>query len=289
MNLSQKTYYGYLEGWISIILNTLLFFIKIWAGSVNNSIAMTADAWHTLSDSLTSVVVIIGFFISSRPADQEHPFGHGRTEFIASIVIGVLLGVVGFDFLIESVKKLLNHEIVFKFSLAAVIIFSISIIIKELLAQIAFHIGKKIDSSSVKADGWHHRSDAIASALIVIGALLGKRLWWIDSALGIAVSILIIKTAIDIIRGSSNTLLGENIDKKFEDNIKNEIKKIEKKIFNIHHMHLHKYGSHSELTVHICLPPDMNNYDSHEITKKIEKRLKRKFQLETTVHVEPSD
>ncbi len=108
MKTSSKTL-GYLEGWLSVGLNTALFFFKYWAGTRFGSVAMVADAWHTLSDTLTSVVVIVGFFIASRPADKGHPFGHGRAEPIGAVVIAVLLAVVGVNFLQESINRLRNY------------------------------------------------------------------------------------------------------------------------------------------------------------------------------------
>ncbi len=105
-----KTSIGYLEGTVSIIVNTLLFGLKYWVGIKTFSIAIIADAWHTLSDSLTSLVVIIGFKVSSKPADKKHPFGHGQAEIISSVIIGTLLALVGISFLIASIQKFINHQ-----------------------------------------------------------------------------------------------------------------------------------------------------------------------------------
>ena len=111
MNNNEKAkFYGYLEGWMSIIVNLILFIVKYWAGIVTGSVAIIADAWHSLSDSLTSVVVIVGVKISSKPADKEHPFGHGRAELISAIVISILLATVGLNFIIESIKFKKNME-----------------------------------------------------------------------------------------------------------------------------------------------------------------------------------
>jgi cation diffusion facilitator family transporter len=278
---------GFIEGWVSVVLNTLLFALKFWAGIVTSSVAMIADAWHTLSDTFTSVVVIVGFWVSGKPADKEHPFGHGRAEFIAAIIIGVLLGIVGVNFMVESVKRFINHIGVPTFKLFAIIVFGISIILKEALARFAFWAGKKIKSESVTADGWHHRSDAIASALIVVGALFGKYFWWIDSVLGVGVSFLILYAAYDIIKAASDKILGEAPDKEIREKIRHIINQNAPAVMNIHHIHIHRYGTHTELTVHICLPKDMSVYDSHSITKEIEDKLRKELKYETTVHVEP--
>jgi len=134
---------GYEVAWISIALNIVLFALKYWAGLTFHSVAMIADAWHTLADSLTSLVVIAGFWIACRPADEKHPFGHGRAEAIGSIIIGTLLAVIGFHFLMESLSKLKNYEPA-EFGIPAIIIFTASTVAKEGLAQISIWAGKKI-------------------------------------------------------------------------------------------------------------------------------------------------
>ena len=148
------------EGWLSIIGNIFLFVLKYWAGIVTGSIALIADAWHTLSDSVSSVIVLIGGKISQKPADEEHPFGHGRAEHIAAIIIGVLLAIVAFDFIVSSIEKFGTHEKTV-FGTIAWIVTIVSILVKEGMAQYAFWAAKKANSSILRADGWHHRTDAL--------------------------------------------------------------------------------------------------------------------------------
>ena len=277
---------GMLEGWVSVVLNTLLFGVKFWFGRASGSVSMVADAWHTLSDTLTSVVVIVGFFIMARPADREHPFGHARAEGISAIVIGVLLAVVGGSFLLDSVRRLVNFQAA-AFSVAAIVVFAASIVLKEALAQFAFWAGKKINSRAVTADGWHHRSDAIASALIVVGALVGRSVWWIDGALGIAVSLLILWTAVGIVRGSSSPLLGEAVDAVAEQRIADAIRREYPAVEDVHHLHVHRYGRNVELTVHVRLPARMTVEEAHGISQRMERRLADELGIAATVHVEP--
>jgi cation diffusion facilitator family transporter len=277
---------GMLEGWISVVLNTLLFGVKFWFGRASGSVSMVADAWHTLSDTLTSVVVIVGFFIMARPADREHPFGHARAEGISAIVIGVLLAVVGGSFLLDSVRRLISFKAA-TFSVAAIAVFAGSIVLKEALAQFAFWAGKKISSRAVTADGWHHRSDAIASALIVIGALVGRSVWWMDGALGIAVSMLILWTAIDIVRGSASPLLGESVDQVTEAHVADAIRAEYPAVEDVHHLHMHRYGRNVELTVHVRLPARMTVEEAHAISQRMENRILHGLGIVATVHVEP--
>ncbi len=287
-NRSQapKANLGYVEGWISVIVNTILFGFKYWAGAAIGSVSMVADAWHTLSDTLTSVVVIVGFFIAAKPSDSEHPFGHARAESIASVVIGVLLGVVGFGFAVESVKRLIDYQSV-TFSFFGIMVFVISIFVKEGLAQFAFWAGRKADAKSITADGWHHRSDAIASLLIVAGALFGRSLWWMDGVLGIGVSLLILYAAFDIVRTAATFLLGQAHSKALEEEIKTLIMQKQLAVKDIHHIHVHNYGAHNEITLHVRLDPEMHLADAHAITVEIEKLLNDKMSMTATVHLEP--
>jgi cation diffusion facilitator family transporter len=282
----NKNKYGYIEGFLSILINTILFFLKIIAGKKSGSISMIADAWHTLSDSLTSLVVIYGFWISSIPKDKEHPFGHGRAEVISSIIIGTLLAIVGFNFLIDSFKNFLNKKSSI-FDITGIIIFLISVVVKEALASFSIILGKKTNSRSLIADGWHHRSDALASLLIVIGIIFSKNLWWIDSILGVLVSLLIIYTAFDIIKGGSNILLGENPDEEMDKKLKDIIKNCTPELNDIHHIHIHKYGDHIEITLHARMAGETTINKAHDICNILEKEIKKELNADATLHIEP--
>lgn len=277
----------YLEGWLSIVINIGLFILKFWAGIVTGSVAIIADAWHTLSDSLSSIVVLVGVKISNKPADKEHPFGHGRAELIASIIIGMLLVVIAFNFVLESIDKLKNHESV-QFGAIAIIATVVSIVSKELMAQFAFWAGKKTKSITLKADAWHHRSDAISSIIILVGIFLGPYFWWIDGVLGLIVAIMIFYAAYEIISDASGPLLGEEPDEELIKQL-NEIS-IQKAGFDVsvHHVHMHRYGDHTELTFHIRLPKKTTLEKAHDISTEIELELKRSLNIYATIHAEPN-
>jgi len=281
-----KTFIGYLEGTVSIILNTLLFGLKYWVGMKTFSIAIIADAWHTLSDSLTSLVVIIGFKVSSKPADKKHPFGHGRAEIISSVIIGTLLAVVGVNFLIASIQRFINHQSA-SYGNLAIIVFIISVIVKEGLAQFSMRAGKKINSQSLIADGWHHRSDALVSFMVLVGIFMGGYFWWVDSIMGIIVSLVIFYTTYIILKESISTLIGEEPSEDLEAEIRKIVTNSVSHDVKLHHFHSHKYGDNKELTFHIRLPADMRLEDAHRITEKLEKKIKEEMNIETTIHVEP--
>ena len=283
---SSKQKYVIWEGWISIVVNTLLFFLKYWAGIVSGSIALIADAWHTLTDSVSSVVVLVGGKLSNKPADEVHPFGHGRAEHIAAIIIGVLLAIVSFDFMMGAYNKLVSRE-PGNFGTIAIVVTILSIVTKEALAQYAFWASKKSGSSILKADGWHHRTDSLSSIIILTGIFVGKYFWWIDAVLAFIVALMIAFASYRILSKETRALLGEDVDPHDVEAIKKEVYLLLQREVYIHHFHQHRYGEHSELSCHIKLPPQMPLDEVHHICTLIEKMILRKFKMVATIHPEP--
>jgi len=286
INTKKPTFYGYLEGWLSIIVNILLFILKYWAGVVTGSVALVVGAWHSLSDSLTSIVVIIGVKVSSKPADKQHPFGHGRAELVGSIIIGTLLFYVASNFMVESISKIKSHELV-EFGLFAKVAVITSIICKEILAQYAIWAGKKIKSNALIADGWHHRSDSITSIIILVGIFIGKYFWWMDGALGIIVSLVLFYATFKIMKSTISAIIGEKLDEDIIIKIHELAKNTYTRDIKIHHIHYHTYGRHSELTFCIMLPPKMRLKNAHDIANKLEKLIQNECGMESTIHLEP--
>lgn len=284
----QKAKLGYIEGWLSMAVNIILFGLKYWAGIVSGSVALIADAWHTLSDSLSSVIVLVGMKISRKPADEEHPFGHGRAELIASIIIAVFLAVIAFNFITESIDKLQTHEVA-NYGKIAVIVTIISILMKEGMAQFALWAGKKAKAPSLKADGWHHRTDAISSIIILIGIFLGKYFWWIDGVLGLIVSAMILYAAYEILKESANSLLGEKPSKKLINQLHIIAKEAAGYDVQVHHIHIHRYGEHKEITFHIALPDDIQLKKAHQVIEKIEQKVDQELDMSATIHPDPMD
>jgi cation diffusion facilitator family transporter len=276
----------YTQGWLSIAVNGLLFVFKYWAGFLTGSLALMADAWHTLSDSLSSIIVLVGNKISSKPPDKEHPFGHGRAELIAAVIIGVILGLIGFEFAKDSVARLVDHESVV-FGAFAIWITAISVIVKEALAQFSFWAARRTSNTSLKADGWHHRSDAISSFIILAGIFAGKYFWWIDGVLGLIVALLIFYAAYEIIKEGTDPLLGEKPDKDLLDDLLIIAKEASGIDTHLHHVHLHRYGEHIELTAHIRLPKTITLEKAHAIADDIEIEIMNKLNIEATIHMEP--
>jgi len=284
--MNKKNRYGYMEGIIGIVANLLLFGLKYWAGIVTGSLALIADAWHTLSDSASSMIVVGSVKLSSKKADDKHPFGHGRYQQIASIFIAFLLGIVAYEFLTDSVVKFKQHEST-QFGLLAIVVTALSVIIKEGMAQYAYWTYRKTGFETLKADGWHHRSDALSSAVVLIGILLGKHFWWMDSVLGFLISLMLFYAVFEIVKNSVNQLLGERPDDQFIEEVIKLIGKVSDKEICPHHFHLHTYGDHRELTFHIMLKGDMDISAGHQIANELEDALRVEMGIEATIHVEP--
>lgn len=285
-NNKKKSDKNLFIGILSLIINAVLFVIKFWAGKISGSVALIADAWHTLSDSLTSIVFIISYKLSRKPADKDHPYGHGRIELIGSLIIGVLLAIVGFNFLVESINNFFDKEEAV-FGREAIIAMIISIVLKELIARISIIRGKKQNLKSLIADGYHHRSDALSSLIILAGIFLNDYFWWIDSLMGFLVSLFIFYTAYEIIKSSVNPLIGENADKKLISEIKQISEEECKRNLNIHDIKTHNYVYQKEIIFHIVLPSEMNLKDAHDIAHRIEKSIMEKTGYNATIHMDP--
>lgn len=274
------------EGWISIIGNTGLFLLKYWAGIVTGSLALIADAWHTMSDTVSSVIVLIAGKVSRKPADDDHPFGHGRAEHIAAIIIGVLLAIVAFDFVVGAIEKYNSKEKTI-FGIVAWVATIISILSKEAMAQYAFWAAKKSNSSILKADAWHHRSDALSSIVILIGLTVGNYFWWTDAVLSFIVALMIGYASWEILSKEITSLLGESPEENLLVSIRETAQNAYDQPIYLHHIHIHNYGHHSELSCHIKLPPKMPLDEAHEICTKIENAVEEKFGYISTIHPEP--
>ncbi|MGI6144702.1 MAG: cation transporter [Clostridia bacterium] len=278
--------YGYLEGWLSIVLNMVMAVVKIICALWINSISLLADAFHTFSDVLTSIAIILGFKISEKPQDEEHPFGHGRAEYVTTFIVSAVLILAGAEFLKQSIGKLLNPEPVdYKFTVFVVLIFSA--IIKEWLFDFARFLGLRINSQSLIADGWHHRSDAIASLLLAVALFMTQfGFYVIDAVLGIIVSFLIIYTGLELIRDCSSEIIGKAPTKEFIQEVKEIVLNVDG-VKNIHDIQVHQYGQKKYVNVHIEVEPELSVRQSHYIADFVEKILNKQLKVNSLVHTDP--
>jgi len=286
-NLTVRIKYGFLEAWISIVGNTILFVFKLIFGLILNSISLIADSFHTLSDVITSIVVLLGFRTSRQPADTKHPYGHGRSETIATLIIGILLVVVGVDFLRLSFNRLIHPQVV-KGSWLIAGLLILSALAKEMMAVFSFDLGKRINSSTLIADAWHHRSDAIASFLVAVA--IGASIFGyhkVDALFGIIVSLIITYVGIDLSKSSASFLLGEAPDKDLVNKIGQLAKSVEG-VSNVHDIQVHNYGNRLEVSLHIEVNKGYASTTSHHIADLVEKKLLEDLKISSVVHVDPA-
>lgn len=278
--------YGILEGWISIIINLFLFGIKITAGIKVQSTALIADAVHTLADSATSIVVIVGFKISQKPSDVEHPFGHGRVEPIATLIIAILLFVAGFELLHHSIQSILTPS---NSRAGYMIIYIIlgTVVIKELLARFSFAIGDYIDSDALKADALHHRSDVFATLLVVV-ALIASRYGYynVDGIMGCLVSLIIFYSAYMIAKDAISPLLGEAPPPEFLEQIEALCLSIPG-VLGVHDIISHKYGQNRITSLHIEVSHKKSAVELHTIAEQIEDAIGANTNGIAVVHIDP--
>ncbi|MEA1875468.1 MAG: cation diffusion facilitator family transporter [Bacteroidota bacterium] len=288
LSTERGSKYGIRLGWISIIGNVILFVLKYIAGILSGSVALIADAWHTLTDSLSSIILIIGIRVARKPPDEEHPFGHGRAEWISSLLIGVFMLAVGLSFMQESIGRLKNHQD-FEYGLMAWIATIVSILVKEGMAQLSFRGARVSGLLSLKADGWHHRTDSLSSVLILLGLIFADKFWWIDGVLGIAVSLFIFAAAYGILKENISHMIGRRPDKETIDKIYKIVRDNCKKEVNIHDIRIHYYGQYIEMTAHIKLPGHLSLDSAHAIANQIEEMILKDMNIHATIHTEPQE
>lgn len=278
-----------------MFVNIVLFVFKLLAGIVGRSGAMIADAVHSASDFTTDIVVLAFVRISSKPRDDDHKWGHGKYETLASLIIGVALFAVGVDILLDSAEKIkavVDGEVLPRPGAIAVIAASVSIVAKEALYRWTVHIGKQTESPSVVANAWHHRSDALSSigTLLGIGAayFLGAKWRIADPVAAIVVAALIMKVAIDLCRTALAELLEKSLPRAVEEEIL-AIISATPNVYKPHNLRTRRIGSNIAIEVHIRVEGTMSVFASHEISKEIERALRARFGERTAVaiHIEP--
>ena len=281
--------YGFLEGYVSIAGNLLLFVVKVAMGLFIGSIALYADGVHSLSDVATSAVVILGFRIASKPPDADHPFGHGRVEYIATLVIAVLLAITGIEFIMASVDKLRDPTSFTNegYAVAIALVVMASAVAKEAMARYSLAISRRIRSEVLDADAWHHRSDAISSvgvALAIVGSSYG--LTWLDPAFGIVVAIAIILVAYRLVRTASSSLLGKAPAPDLVEEIGRVARRTEG-VEGVHDIAVHDYGSQKVITLHAEVREDIVLDEAHEIGDRLDARIMEVTSFPTIVHLDP--
>lgn len=279
--------YGYLGGIIGVIVNMALFLIKLSVGLIVKSIAVTADAFNNLSDALSSIITIAGFKIASKPADEKHPFGHGRIEYLSGLIVAFMVMLVGFQFTKSSFNRIMNPEKVY-FQAIPFILILISILAKIWLSRFNKYIGIKINSSALQASALDALGDVITSSTVALSLLLSKWIDFpIDGYIGIVVSLFILYSGFSLVKETVDPLLGEAPDPEFIQQLENDILTYDN-ICGVHDIIIHNYGPGRIMgSLHAEVPCDISVVTIHEIIDKAEKELSAKYGLFLVIHMDP--
>ncbi|HPE19919.1 MAG TPA: cation diffusion facilitator family transporter [Candidatus Mcinerneyibacteriales bacterium] len=280
---TDREYWGKYEGLFSVVFNVILFGIKMTVGLLSGSIAVMADAVHTLSDVGSSIGVFFGFKMAYRPPDCEHPYGHGRAEHIATLGVSFLLFITGFEFIKSSIRSIASGKDV-ESSLVFISAIAGSILLKEFMAQVSFYLGKRIRSETLKADGWHHRSDALSSVLVLFTFIIPG----IDGYLGVGVALFILWSGFDIARRAVSMLIGEQPSREMLEQLKKFVRSFDF-VEGLHDIIINNYEGLTILSLHVELDSRLSFEKAHYYSEMIEEKLDETFNVKSVVHIDPVD
>lgn len=279
--------YGVLCGGFGIFLNILLFAAKFIAGTIASSVSVVADAFNNLSDASSSIVSLIGFKLSGQKPDPEHPYGHGRLEYISGLIIAMIIILMGFELMLSSVKKIITPEAV-EFSWLSIGILIASILVKAYMFFYNRCIAKKIDSVTMKATAQDSLTDCIAT-FAALAAIIAGRIWnvKIDGWCGALVSLFVLYSGFSAAKDTISPLLGQPPEKELVDDIECTVMAHDQ-ILGIHDLMVHDYGpGRMMMSLHAEVPSDGSVLELHDLIDNIERELREKFHCEAVVHMDP--
>lgn len=283
-----RTRYGILSGCVGIAVNVILCLLKFFVGSLTGSIAITADAVNNLSDAGSSAVTVFGFKMAGKPADRDHPFGHGRIEYITAMIVSFIILFMGIELAIQSVEKIRSPENV-QFSLIGAVIIAVSILGKLWLAFFNKSLGRKIHSPAMTAVVADSISDIAATSITLIALILSNFFpnLHVDGWLGIVVACFVLKAGLEIFRDTLSTLIGKSPSKELVEALKKKILSYDH-VSGIHDLIVHSYGPGRDFaTVHVEMPSDLNVMVGHNIIDDIENDVKKEMGIDLTIHYDP--
>ncbi len=277
---------GKLIALISIFLNLVIFGTKGFIGLGVGSLALIADSLHSFSDSASSLAVYFGLKISEKPPDESHPFGHGRAEHVALLAVGLMLLIAALKFLTDGAMALVGETEPIDMSFTFYIIVGVTAVLKEVMAEASYIIGKRLDSESLKADAWHHRSDALTT-ILVLASIYATHLGFpfLDPIAGIGISVLLGYIGINYVKKSTYKLLGTAPS----DELIRDIEKTSvslKGVEDVHDIKVHDYGRDKAISLHMTSEPGVIR-KAHEISHKLQDTLEDKFESSVEVHLDP--
>lgn len=286
-NPAVRNKYGLLAGVTGIVSNLLLFAGKFAAGALSSSIAIIADAFNNLSDAGASIVTLVGFKVAGMPADSDHPFGHGRVEYLAGLVVSVIIMLMGIELGKSSVDKIINPEQA-DFSVLSIAILVCSVLVKLWMSLYNRKIGKLIDSAAMRATAADSLSDVIATASVIVGIVISMLTGLnLDGYIGVLVAIFIFIAGLRTVKESLTPLLGERPDAELVEDIKKTVMSYDG-VIGLHDLIVHNYGvGVNFISLHAEVPYSMGFMEAHEIIDVIENDLKEKYRCVASIHMDP--
>lgn len=286
-NDKVRNSYGLLAGIIGIVINIILFVIKLSVGLLSSSIAIMADAFNNLSDAASSVVTIVGFIMSSKPADAEHPFGHGRMEYISALIVAFMVMLVGVQFIKSSVERILNPEPVV-FELIPFLLLLASIVFKLWLSRFNKLIGNKINSTALKATAVDALGDVVTTTVVVFSFLVSKFITFpIDGYIGVVVALAILYSGFSLVKETITPLLGAPADPALVKDIEDRVLSYQY-ITGVHDLVIHNYGPGKTMaSIHAEIPSDINIMKIHDIIDTAEREISEELKIYLVIHMDP--
>lgn len=286
-NEAVRIRYGILSGVVGIVLNIILSVFKMVFGAITKSISIVADGANNIFDAVSSVISLAGFKISGKPADDEHPFGHGRVEYVSALTLAFIILIMGFELIKSSIDRFTTPETVI-FSIPAVVVLVFSIFGKLWLALFNKKIGKAVNSVTVDAVVTDSIGDIAATTCSLIALIAGKYTDFpVDGIMGIIVALIVIYAGVGIIRDTLGPLLGEPPDKETVSRLKELVMSFDG-VVGIHDLVLHSYG-HSKIygSLHAEVPAEVDVIHSHDTIDLIERTVKERLGIEISIHMDP--
>ncbi len=279
--------YGVLCSLMGIVINIILFLIKLFAGTISHSIAITADAFNNLSDAGSSIITLIGFKLAAGKPDEDHPFGHGRIEYISGLFVSVMILFMGFELTKSSFIKIF-HPLELDFSVIIIVILAVSILAKCYMAFYNFRIGKKINSAAMKATATDSLSDTISTTAVLLATLISYYTpYHIDGICGTVVGIFILIAGIKAARETIDPLLGTAPDPELVKQIEEIVMSYEL-VIGIHDLMVHNYGpGRTIISLHAEVPSDGDLLQMHDTIDLIEHRLHKELMCNAVIHMDP--
>ncbi len=286
-NPAVRAAYGTLSGIVGIIVNLILFAAKFTVGTISGSIAITADAVNNLSDAGSSIISLVTFRVSAKPADREHPFGHARIEYVSSLIVSIIILLIGYELFSSSLNKIL-HPSETVFHIASVIILALSVLCKLWLGLFNRKLGQKIDSGVLRATGADSLSDALSTTAVLASLLIYRFTSFdTDGYMGIIVSVIIFIAGIRILNDTKNSILGEAPSEETVRAIRETVAQYPD-MLGMHDMMIHTYGANVTIaSLHVEVDAASDMMSMHDIVDHIEKELYEEHQIFCTIHMDP--